>query len=41
MTPKDGCDHPWAEAKEAEHEAAYLMASLISDAIRAAAKEGK
>jgi hypothetical protein len=36
----EDCDHPWVEAREAEHEAAALMAGRIADAIRALGKEG-
>jgi hypothetical protein len=35
----EDCDHPWVEAREAEHEAAALMAGRIAAAIRALAKE--
>jgi hypothetical protein len=31
----EDCDHPWVEAREAEHEAADLMAGRIAGAIRA------
>jgi len=34
------CDHPWVEAREAEHEAAALMAGTIAAAIRALKGEG-
>ena len=34
------CDHPWVEAREAEHEAASLMAGTIAAAIRALKGEG-
>ncbi len=36
----EDCDHPWVEAREAEHEAAALMAGRIADAIRALKGEG-
>ena len=36
----EDCDHPWVEAREAEHEAAALMAGRIAAAIRALKGEG-
>jgi hypothetical protein len=36
----EDCDHPWVEAREAEHEAAALMAGTIAAAIRALKGEG-